>query len=58
MEEKQPEGRYIHCPKCGALTDVKVFYDTAMFKFPLCCPECGKETRINVLQFKMVEDEK
>lgn len=56
MEEKQPEGRYIHCPKCGALTDVKVFFDTVLIKFPLCCPECSKETRINVVQFKMVED--
>ncbi len=34
-------------------TRTKVYADTVMFNFPLYCPKCRKEIRINVMQLKM-----
>lgn len=53
--DKQPEGSlWIHCPVCGGKTRTKVYADTVLVKFPLYCPKCRKETRIDVVQLKMV----
>ncbi|MCD7777835.1 MAG: cysteine-rich KTR domain-containing protein, partial [Clostridiales bacterium] len=50
---------WIHCPLCGGKTRTKVYENTVMVRFPLYCPKCKKEFRINVIQFKMVfEDAK
>ena len=55
MEDKNSCARWIHCPVCGGKTRTRVYFDTVMFKFPLYCPKCKKETKIDVLQFKMAE---
>ena len=48
------EIRWIHCPICGRKTRTRVYQDTVLVKFPLFCATCKKETRINVVQMKMV----
>lgn len=53
MDRERKESRWIHCPVCGSKTRTKVYEDTVMFKFPLYCPKCKKETLIDVMQLKM-----
>ena len=53
MDKERKESRWIHCPVCGSKTRTKVYEDTVMFKFPLYCPKCKKETLIDVMQLKM-----
>ena len=53
MNNTIQEFRWIKCPICNGKTRTKVYSDTAMFNFPLYCPKCKKETKIDVLQFKM-----
>lgn len=45
---------WIFCPVCGKKTRTKVYEDTTLVNFPLYCPKCQTETRINVVQLKMV----
>ena len=44
----------IHCPLCGSETQEKVFEDTVLVNFPLQCPDCKRETVINVVKLKIV----
>lgn len=53
MDNSQSESRWIRCPICDGKTRTKVYADTVMFKFPLYCPKCKKEIKIDVLQLKM-----
>lgn len=48
------EIRWIYCPICGRKTRTRVYQDTVLVKFPLFCATGKKETRINVVQMKMV----
>lgn len=48
------ETRWVKCPICGGKTRTKVYRETVLLNFPLYCPKCKKEMRINVLQLKMV----
>ena len=41
-------------PVCGDKTRTKVYEDTVLVKFPLYCPKCKREIRIDVVQLKMV----
>ena len=53
MNSFQSESRWIRCPLCGSKTRLKVNTDTVMFNFPLYCPKCKNESRIDVMQLKM-----
>ena len=53
MNSQRNEPRWIHCPVCGNKTRTKVYADTVMFNFPLYCPKCKKETKIDVMELKM-----
>ena len=53
MDNKQCDSKWIRCPSCDNKTRTKVYADTVMFNFPLYCPKCKKETKIDVLQLKM-----
>lgn len=53
MRESGDDSRWIRCPICNSKTRTKVYTDTVMFNFPLFCPKCKKETRIDVMQMKM-----
>ena len=53
MRESRVDSRWIRCPICNSKTRTRVYADTVMFNFPLFCPKCKKETRIDVMQMKM-----
>lgn len=46
---------WVHCPTCGGRTRVKVREDTILVHFPLFCPKCKTETKINVAKLKMIK---
>ena len=50
---QKAEARWIRCPVCGGKTRLKVYYNTALFNYPLFCPKCKTEKIIDVMQFKM-----
>ena len=45
---------WVLCPICGNKTRTKVRPDTVLENFPLFCPKCKKEIRIDVVKLKMV----
>ena len=49
--------RYVPCPICGGRSRIRVYKDTVLIKFPLYCPKCKKETRIDVVQLKMTKSD-
>lgn len=54
MNTNQSGSLWVHYPICGGKTRTKVYWDTVLVRFPLYCPKCKKETRIDVIQLKMV----
>ena len=57
MEKMRNTSLWIHCPVCGGKTRTKVHSDTILIKFPLYCPKCKKEIRIDVVKLKMLFSE-
>uniref|UniRef100_UPI004028C71B cysteine-rich KTR domain-containing protein n=1 Tax=Faecousia sp. TaxID=2952921 RepID=UPI004028C71B len=53
MNIVQNESQWIRCPICDGKTRNKVYADTEMFNFPLCCPKCKKEIRVDIMQLKI-----
>ena len=45
---------WIKCPFCDSKTKTKVYPETVLINFPLFCPKCKRETKVNVVQLKMV----
>ena len=45
---------WVRCPDCGGKTRTKVYEDTVLVNFPLYCPKCKKERRIDVANLRMV----
>ena len=54
MRDRKNGLRWIPCPVCGGRTQIRVYPDTVLINSPLYCRKCQKETRINVVQLKMV----
>lgn len=54
MNGDKIDSKWIHCPICDGKTRTKVYADTVMVKFPLFCPKCKKEIKIDVVKLKMV----
>ncbi|MDO5408180.1 MAG: cysteine-rich KTR domain-containing protein [Eubacteriales bacterium] len=50
----QKDSLWIRCPICNGKTRTKVYEDTVLLNFPLYCPKCKKEIRVNVVKLKMV----
>ena len=48
--------KWVRCPLCGEKTRVKVYADTVLLNFPLYCPKCKQETRINIVKLNMLTD--
>ena len=46
---------WIRCSQCGAKTRTMVYEDTVLLNFPLFCPKCKKENKVNVVKLKIVE---
>lgn len=45
---------WIYCPVCGGKTRTKVYEDTVLVSFPLYCPKCKREIRVDVARLKIV----
>ena len=54
MDEIIEDSLWIYCPVCGGKTRTKVCKETVLVKFPLYCPKCKKEIKIDVVQLKIV----
>ena len=54
MIEDNGRSYWIPCPICENRTRTKVYTDTILVRFPLFCPKCRRETRIDVVQLNMV----
>lgn len=48
---------WIKCPFCNSKTRTKVYADTVLLNFPLFCPKCKREVKINVIQLQMTVSE-
>lgn len=57
MNDDVKKTLWVFCPICGGKTRTKIYEDTVLVHFPLYCPKCKKETRIDVVQKKMVISE-
>lgn len=47
----ETERRWVLCPRCGAKTRLQLLQETELKDFPLFCPKCRRETRINAKNF-------
>lgn len=56
MNNNKRTPHWIPCPVCKEKTDVKIYEDTVLLKFPLFCPKCNQETIVNVIQLKMTTE--
>ena len=54
MNLKTNDALWVRCPICNGKTRIKVYQETVLVHFPLYCPKCKKETKIDVVQLKMV----
>lgn len=45
---------WIHCPICRGKTRVKVNENTILVNFPLYCPKCKREIKIDVVKLRMI----
>ena len=57
MNSQSECSRRVPCPICGGRSRIRVNEDTVLIKFPLYCPKCKKETRIDVVKLKMVQSD-
>lgn len=55
MNLKTNDALWVRCPICNGKTRIKVYQETVLVHFPLYCPKCKKETKIDVVQLKMVQ---
>ncbi|HIS60433.1 MAG TPA: conjugal transfer protein [Candidatus Faecousia faecipullorum] len=49
----QNTSSWIRCPFCGRKTRAKIYPDTIVFRFPIYCPKCKQETKIDVTELKI-----
>lgn len=54
MNNENRTPHWVPCPVCNEKTAVKIYMDTVLLKFPLYCPKCGKETKIDIVNLKLV----
>lgn len=53
MKSKEQKAYWIPCPACKELSDVKVYEDTVLLKFPFYCPKCNQKSTVNVVRLRM-----
>lgn len=52
--EKKEKSRWVRCPICGGKTRAKVYEDTVLVNFPLYCPKCKREFKVDLVKLRMV----
>lgn len=53
MNNEQDGAQWVYCPICGSKTRTKVCEDTVVLNFPLYCPKCKTEVRVDITELKM-----
>ena len=53
MEAIYEDSQWVYCPICGNKTRTKAHEDTVMYNFPLYCPKCKTEVRVDIAQLKI-----
>ena len=53
MKSKDRKEYGIECPVCKEVSDVKVYEDTILLKFPIYCPKCNQKSTVNVVRLRM-----
>ena len=53
MKNKEQKEYWIPCPVCKELSDIKVYEDTVILKFPFYCPKCNQKSTVNVVRLRM-----
>ena len=53
MSNEQEGTQWVHCPIWGSKTQTKVHEDTVVQNFPLYCPKCTTEVRVDITELKM-----
>jgi len=51
--EENHSALWLRCPLCNCITETKVYPETVLLSFPLYCPECEREIRVNVASQKI-----
>lgn len=52
--EKKEKSRWVRCPVCDGKTRTKVYEETVLVNFPLYCPKCKREFKVDLVKLKMV----
>ena len=53
MPKENKSSIWIRCPVCGSKTRTRVYDNTVLINFPLFCPKCKNEVKIDVVNLKM-----
>ena len=53
MNRDSANTKWVLCPVCGNKIRTKVYDDTMVLNFPLYCPKCKKEVRVDIVQLKI-----
>lgn len=48
------ESLWVHCPICKGKTRIKVYENTILINFPLYCPKCKREMKVDIVNLKIV----
>ena len=44
---------WVNCPVCHNKTKTKIYQDTLALSFPMYCPKCKKEMRVDIIRRKI-----
>ena len=54
MNYDRKESLWVKCPICNGKTRTKVYENTVLVNFPLFCPKCKRELKVDIVKLKMV----
>lgn len=53
MKKYAEKSVWVLCPVCGCKTKAKIYKDSLLVRFPLYCPQCKKEMRVDIIKGKI-----
>ncbi len=54
MNYNRNDSLWVRCPICNGKTRIKVYENTVLVNFPLFCPKCKKEVKVDIVKLRMV----
>lgn len=58
MNNYKQTSHWIPCPNCNEKTEIKIYKDTALINFPVCCKKCRQETIVDIINLKMAKKDR